>query len=226
MIRKFFLSIIIVVTLLIIISPIIVFIFFFRDSGISRNVNDWAALGSYIGGIQTPIISALSVIVLGYLTFLVSKNSSKENKNLFLQQKRIEAYDELMKLLVPFHLTYQRGLQYLEKINSTKNNKQEIDLTNILYDADEFNNKTYFFSEFHYSLYNFNTRYSHLFDYDFESKDYLELIRLTLELKEQHTSFYSAILNSNTELLKPFNSIEELNRLLALFLNQIRNEIN
>jgi hypothetical protein len=72
--------------------------FYFRKfSGydFSDDPGKWGVFGDYIGGTLNPIISLASFLVLSYLTYQVSKQSTDENRDLILQQRRLKGYEEL-----------------------------------------------------------------------------------------------------------------------------------
>ena len=230
MIKKSLFFLFLIVAIVFTLAPIFMFAIHFNTTDISNNIEYWGAFGSYIGGIVTPIVSTITVIILGYLTYFVGKNSNKENSNLFIQQKRIEAYDELTRLLVPFQFTIEKSLPKLKRFNAEieKMDSENFEFEKILDKAEEIHNETIFHLEFYFNLYNFRIRYGYLFSYNFESNDYKELVQIAKQITTQTSSFYTAVIKSDPSLIQIINvsHFEELNILMGKFLTKLQDEIN
>lgn len=82
--------------LLILLVPLIgillPYIYTFSNATLSTNPTDWGVFGDYIGGILNPIFSLINIILLVYLTYLVSK---KDDERAF-EEIKYKAYKELM----------------------------------------------------------------------------------------------------------------------------------
>ncbi|HRW64002.1 MAG TPA: hypothetical protein P5132_10960, partial [Bacteroidales bacterium] len=214
------------VSVILIFIPVLFYIIKFRTYNFSDSPADWALLGNYIGGILGPIISLLSLIVLGYITFLISKNSNIENKNLFVFQRKVEAYEEFVKFLPSFNIIPNRlnqlvGNKYkelmLRKIESIDMQSQ---------DMQEVYKLINYYSEFHYFLSNFKVRYSHLFDYNFNSEDYLKLVETSGIIKEIFNEFYKNMLDDRLELkIEIEEPFKNLSKFLVNFINGLREEL-
>ncbi|MFC2080457.1 hypothetical protein ACFLRQ_03175, partial [Bacteroidota bacterium] len=81
--------------LLFLLVPIIIFLIYFNKQVISTDINDWGQFGSYFGGILTPIISVLSLIILVNIYLKLGKDESFEKWRLYRNQMKHEAYIEL-----------------------------------------------------------------------------------------------------------------------------------
>lgn len=71
--------------------PIVLYVWNFLGMPLSKNPTDWGVLGDYVGGILNPLLSLVNIIVLIYITTLVSK---VENKRL-INEFRHSAYLDL-----------------------------------------------------------------------------------------------------------------------------------
>jgi hypothetical protein len=207
--------------------PVLYFWVKFRFSNISSNVSDWGDFGSYVGGIVTPIISIYSVIILGYITYLLSRNSNEENKKLYLLQRKLEAYEEFSKYFPRFNKTPLK-LQYI--LQRITRNLDEIGTDKELHksESEEIFQQVEFFVEFYYFLFNFNLRYGHLFDYDFESNDYKKSLSLLCQVKDDFLSIYEGFVLLDFSLVKINESIDKIAKMmdyLVNFTNDIRKEI-
>lgn len=209
-------------------SPIIIFISVFKTQPISQNITDWGAMGDYIGGITNPIISLLSLFILGYLTYLVSKISVKENKNLYLLQKKIEAYDKLMEQGKHFNVIPEKVAQYINRSITKMKADENPSMNTIENETNEVRKLFDFYIEFHNFLYLFHVRYSHLFHYNFRSIEYQELIASSLKLKTEFTRLLDVLLTLDTKYKQDdFSDIlQEFGDIYVDFLNNLREELS
>lgn len=83
---------VIVITLILTFIPIIYYAYNFHS--ISSNTNDWANLGSYIGGILIPLYSLLSLIFIVWISILIYRRDTKYNKKQ-LEIPKTKALNEL-----------------------------------------------------------------------------------------------------------------------------------
>lgn len=205
--------------------PIIIFTFFFNSQVVSDNISDWASFGGYIGGTVNTVISVLSFFVLSWLTYLVSDINNKENKKLNILDKKLTAYDELIK----FSPEINRRLILIEFLIDKMNYKAE--LTSDLNDVDyikakkELFQNSNFFIDFYYFVFNFNVRYSHIFEYDFNSEDY----KLFLESSKQVKDFFYSVIKKfeiDQGEIPNFPDMEIFAERLVIIINELRNEIN
>jgi len=226
--KQIFKITILIIIFLIIATPILVFISKFDDFEISKNMTDWGALGSYIGGITGSIISLFNLIILAYITYIVGKNSIKENKNLFVFKMRMEAYDELMKFAlklnsIPINSAKQRFKQRFDEIKGEVTPEYYYEqYSSILKVLD-------FVPDFHYFIFNFNARYNHIFHFDFKSKIYKDLLQSSESLNNSILSLYDDFgsgksttgekINFNTEIFS------EMHKHLVDFVNELKKEL-
>ena len=89
--------------------PNLFYIWKFRFNSISPTPSDWGVYGDFVGGSINPLISILNIIVLGYLTYIISDVDGKradENINaqkiITLNQMRYNNVLELSKTLDTF----------------------------------------------------------------------------------------------------------------------------
>lgn len=162
-------------------AVVVTFIVWFRKHSISNDISYWASTGDFIGGILGPLISFFSLILLGYLTFIVSKQTIDENVMLNIKLRRLDAYNELTKRIsLP-----QNFISSLKDSIITINGKMDLD-NSLTYLPDYYENalkdlsihKTNI-SEFNGFMANFKIRYGHLFEFNFESeksKDFEEIM--------------------------------------------------
>jgi len=78
-----------------------IFYFSIFSSGLSSNQETWGQFGDFIGGILNPFLSFVSMIILAYLTHLVSQNDQKTSekalkvqRKLVISQLRQQAFSE------------------------------------------------------------------------------------------------------------------------------------
>ncbi|WP_373943095.1 hypothetical protein OEG92_08340 [Polaribacter sejongensis] len=109
----------IIIGIIVIIIPVLTFVFVFINNPISDKQSDWADFGTYINGILTPIVSIFSFLILIYIYFEIEKLSNENNHNLFILQKRMEAFEELEKYIHEFSQINLRFLQIKNTLTST-----------------------------------------------------------------------------------------------------------
>ena len=216
-----------IVMLVSLIIPIFYFWLKFKSFNISSSISDWGNFGAYIGGVITPIISVYSVIILGYITFLIGKNSNEESKNLYILQKRLEAYDELMKYLPKIHQAPIKMKLQIDALMHILIEENDISLERYLRETDKVLEQVEFFVDFHYFAFNYLPRYGHLFQYDFDSIDYRKIIDLSGQIRDYFLSFHKGLVNRTETSYMPegIASIDELFDHLVNFINEIRNEL-
>lgn len=181
--KKVIISIICIFSFLLIV-PIGLYVINFFSIGISSNPVNWGVFGDYIGGIINPIIGIASLIVLGYLTIIMGKQSTEESKKLFLLQQKMDAFNILVKNIDDFELLPEKyGIVKLKsdellRLSLEQQGYEHFKLINEIYDVDFSMTKIY------YSIKNFGTKYQHLFKYNFSSEEYLTLLEKAVYLKE------------------------------------------
>ncbi|WP_056248711.1 hypothetical protein [Flavobacterium sp. Leaf82] len=223
--NKIFMYILVLVLLILIIIPLFLFVLKFNSYSISDNVEDWVFFGDYLGGTVNTAISFSSLIFLGYLTYLLSKQSNSENKKNNILMRRMDAYDELTSFLPQinqFLFDFSKSANtILDKITEKPLN---VDL--IIEKKLELNRQIVLFKNFYSLLFSFNVRYGHLFDYDFNSEDYNKIVKKADTLK---TFFEKTIDFLNGEMDTPNIIEDDLMRTffddLVVFINLVRKEL-
>lgn len=92
--------------------PIIFYVIQFSSLKISNDPNYWGIFGTYFSGVLSPFLSLINIIVLAYLTYLVSKHEDSSKLNEF----RYKAYIELTAQLD----TLKENSLTLENLNSVE----------------------------------------------------------------------------------------------------------
>ena len=165
-----FLWVISILTVLGIAFAIFKFFEFFGNTSYSYDIAQWGQFGDFFGGILNPFISLISLIILGYLTYIVNRESGNNNIALFKLEKKMEAFDQLM--------NYHQYLSKTERV-LVPDIKKHLDIYNrdvwakidpeLLKRIKDF---YYYFIDVNYYIQSFNLRYSHLFKYNFKSTDF------------------------------------------------------
>lgn len=146
----------------------------FYTKNISDNTIDWANFGNYTGGVITPIISYCSFILLGLLTYWVSRNSSKEAFNHQLWIRKNDAYLDLTKRF-PHIVTFVNLFnENISLINTKIELGKGVDFIPGYFEEASIGLKKYVvqISEFTSLVNFFKIQYSHLFRYDFDNIDF------------------------------------------------------
>jgi hypothetical protein len=213
--------------IVLIVIPVIIYIIHFRKLDISNDVNDWSTFTDYISGILNPIIGLISLILLGYITYLVGVIGSKENKNLFVLQKKLEAYDEFASWLPVVTNNYDKLNKILHDVD-TAYKKAIADSTNQIHNITI--NNDYLLeidslSKFNNFLNYFPLRYSHFFSYDFESDEYKGLRGIFIYIKELFTNKFNGYINRK-EYNRDFKIIENVSSDLFESLNKVLEEFH
>lgn len=190
----------------------------------SGNKNtDWANFGDFLGGTIGTIVSLFSLIILAYLTFVLSKSSNEENKKVSILLKRLESYDKISSHL-PILLQTTGDLANISEflnhyltVGDEKKYDENIQL---------FAEKSKHFDRLFSTIVTFDLLYGHLYSYSFNSPEYNKLIDQTNRLKhiynmisndlilkdkqstridevlinDFNTNFYSILKNLKTEL--------------------------
>lgn len=223
MIKKYIFRIALVLSTLVILIPIVVFVFHFNSQIISNSISDWGSFGDYIGGLINTVVSILSLIILAYITYLIGENSNKENKRLFILQKRIVAYEELAKYFPRINLSATYLMRDMRKYYLSQ---VDISETKFKPDSDDFFEYLKEVMEYHYFLFNFKLRYSHLFDYNFESKKYKELMESSKKLNDSFVIFNNYLVNPIKEEKIDIKQIFDIHiDKVVVFVNEIRKEL-
>lgn len=216
---------IIIVFIIILVIPITTFIINFKKHSVSNLISDWGAFGDYFGGILNTIISFLSLIILGLLTYYISKQSNDENKKVNLLMRKLDSYDELTKHL-PEVNQFLPNLDKSCRLLTNKFSNELIDPLEIKEEKKELFYSISTFSDFYYFLYSFNARYGHLFNYDFDSENFKLLLKKGSELNDHFKSVKDSFeFGENKYSAFEVNVLKDFFDLLVKFINGIREEL-
>lgn len=149
----------------------------FKNNSISKIPSDWGSFGDFFGGILNPIISLFSLILLGFISYFVAKESNNESKELNLRGRRMDAYNELTRHLPSFDRVVHR---FLDAVSVMNINIQNVKTTeNYTAQLDYLFNKISLpiqqIGEYNLYVRTFAVQYEHIFDYDFESKEFIDM---------------------------------------------------
>lgn len=197
----------------------------------SNNISDWGTFGDFFGGTLNTLISGISLIVLGYLTHLVAKQSNEENKKNNLLLRKLDVFDELTSYQPELNIFIGDFIRFLNIINKDFKTPFLTPEKRLHYEL-ELSKKNGFFIELYYYLYSFKNRYGHLFNYNFSSPEYVRLItngeimikffennRTLLELKEVRDS------EKLDDVELDVNTYEIFLGDLAIFIHKLRKEL-
>lgn len=174
--KKYRLLFILGVFVLFLILLIPFYVWNFKESGIASDPQAWGVLGDYFGGILNPIISLASLFILGCLTYLVAKQTNKESKNIFILERRMLADDELAKYVKSINAFTPRMESAMSLMPVYEKLPAEQALPYTIKVLEELKELSTTYREFHFTLFEFNPRYGHLFKYDFNSQEYKDLL--------------------------------------------------
>jgi hypothetical protein len=194
---------------LIAILPIIFLYYKLGNQTISNDISDWSDFGGFVSGTTNTIISIFSLIILAYLTYFVGQQSNKENKNVNLLMRKLDAYDALASHMPRFNIfahDFSRNARIVMK--ELKAEKRSLEFQNRINNLIE--NISYIY-ELNYFLYSFSNRYGHLFDYNFAGEEYRGLTKISEKVNQFYSEFAVKI-ELEEEILSAVNmeDIEEL----------------
>lgn len=166
-----------------------------RDGASSPTLLELANLGS----ILSPVVTILSIVVLGYLSNVFAKYS-------VVKSQKISAFQELIKKFYEINIIECRQLKD-EVINSSVKYLKEHLTKEILYENFKEHsinsmNNLIVFKEFYFELRDFKYKYDYLFDYDFNSAKFIEILGKAKTMNDMVS-----------QLLKHSNNEEELNKI-------------
>jgi hypothetical protein len=210
----------ITVGLVIFISPIIIYMWYFNQSEISTNAEAWGVFGDFVGGVMNPLLSLANLGVLGYLTYLIAKQSNEENRKRALHDKRMIAYDRLCEHAAAIN-SFNYKLRIIPKVNPNEKSVEGL-AEHVSELLNEMRKVAHFYIDLSSFLREFNVRYSHLFDYDFKSKVYLQLIK-DCELVFEY--FISKVDSNDEEVTSGAPPLKQFADKMTDFINAIRNEV-
>lgn len=197
------------------IIPIVFYYKNFKNHSPSPSATDWGAFGDYMGGIINPIIGFFSIVILGYISIKIGKNSTDEQKDLFISQQRRLAYQELIAEYSKFKTILANisvNRERLKRIEEIDVDKQNVD---IIIRFTEYKIELNMFKIY---LSSFGVKYHKLFDYDFESPKYTKVHSLM-------TGIIEILLFSGTENIDD-QKIKKNNNAFIGFIDDLKSELN
>ena len=163
--------------IVIIVGVVCFYIYNFKSNPISAFPADWGSFGDFFGGILNPIISLYSLILLGFISYYIAKDSSNESNEMNMRLRRMDAYRELNEHLNAFEglmIVLTDSLRVL--LIRIKNDQH---LNNAGEYLNEVSNRiqkpAQELVELQLFLERFPIQFAYLFNYNFESDDYLLL---------------------------------------------------
>lgn len=245
--KKILLIVVTAIALVLIIYPMKYFIRTFSSSEISSDMTNWGAFGDYYFGTINSIIALASLCVLGYITWLISKNSILANKKLHDLERKRAAYDNLMEYIpkvnlidskLSIFLSGQRHMveeidRQLEDLsNAEEITKEEI---NIIKERQFLANREFLSAgdiilegrEYQFFIKSFSPRYRNLFRYNFDSDEYKEFNESVRIMTDNLDSFYRKLLKREYSFdgTPSQNHITNHAELLTEFVNSLHEEI-
>jgi hypothetical protein len=207
-----------IIFIITVIFPVIFYVYYFGNFEISTNSQNWAEFGSYFGGILSPIIALFSTIILGLLTYELSKNNSTENLNIFKLQQKILAYQEISKMNNEIDKA-ENNLNIYNDLMDKLGKVGEKQLAAEQY-IKAMEGLITGLSELTIKVTNFPINYGHLFKYNFESKNYENL-------KVKTSEYYNSMKISEDFNKGKLNfTQEELMNEFKVFLIELKKELN
>jgi len=80
------------INLVFLVFVVVAYIINFRGMSISSQTQDWGTFGDYFGGILNPIIGIMNLVLLVYITFLISDTEESRSQNELNNQKKFALY--------------------------------------------------------------------------------------------------------------------------------------
>ena len=230
--KKHKLLILAIILLLIVFCLVAIPVYYYYNQfgGFNRSLKpeDWGVFGDYLGGVLNPIISLISLIILGYLTYIVSRHGAKENKSLFFLEQRVYAYKELTQAFDDINALTSALSGHLTKLHF------RIKMAKIGEGADKLNEGLKVIdtldsvTKFYNTLFYFKLKHGHLFNYDFDSKEYqttLEDTKIYVDSMMEYKKKFAGEVDdkdSVSELVLPTDYMTRLTNIV----NQLREELS
>lgn len=207
-----------------ILTPIFIYGFHFGITPLSNNKTDWGAYGDFIGGTVNTIISLISLIVLGYITYLVSKNTNEESRKQQLLLRKMDVYDKLGNYILESLMAFRKwetNANYILELQKTFESNSEHWADYIRKTRSDFN----ILMEMIYYIQSFKTMAGHLFKYNFEREEFKNLQEAATSLSNYikkvddfHNSEEKTIEDGNETIMNFSNHMD-------LFLKTLQKEI-
>lgn len=158
-IRKAFtkLILLLVVGVFILLCVVGFYIYSFHSNPISTNPADWGSFGDFLGGILNPIISLYSLVLLGFISYYIAKDSNNESNELNLRMRRMDAYNELTQHLPSLDRVV---ITLSDSIEILKNNSMDNSFETFQFIRNKMERPTQQFIEYDLYLKDFDIRYA------------------------------------------------------------------
>lgn len=239
--NQYVISIIVVVILFL---PILIYVMFFHNLPIGDPSN-WSSFGSFYGGVLGPIITAITTLLLIYITTIIAKNEENRQKEFILSEYRQNVINKLVsyqqslnniksqfwvkKLLLESQITknkyeynnlssWDKGTPEIQK--SQQDKKNDLELSIKLFYADIIYN----IAEIKAYFENFETNHTLLFNNNYTEKGDFTTINSELNLLEDFLKNHLI----KVDILIPQNipQIEsEISKLINLITNKSKNNV-
>ncbi len=205
---------------------IILFIKLVAEYPTSDNLDDLSAYGDYFGGVLNPIIGIVSLCILGYLTYFVSRKGAKENKSLFILQQRTIAFNSISNFEVNYHSYFHRAMATTGTINSIMGKGEKVVLNDVLSDIQ--NNHLKLLESCNQILH-FEQIHGHWFKYDFENELYIKLLINLREEQQRSIKFMEAIYDGNSEKTIQYSQNSKFDDIIKgfeIFISEIKPQLS
>lgn len=209
--RVILITVLILGGLAIIFCPILIFMDNFQNQVKSTDIQHWGMFGDFFGGVTNTMISFVSLIVLAYISIVISKIGSDEHEKALIRERKREAYDKLSSSLTTLELTASRIVRHLKSIES-KHYAQMVKLNdstvinNSILTIETMINK---YDEYHTFLFNFPVRYNQLFNIDLSSELHKEMITSSSVYQTTLNNLYEDLLNERSYKFSELSNAEK-----------------
>lgn len=199
---------------------ILIFLSYFSKQNVSTDISLWGTFGDFFGGILNPFISLISLLLIAFLTIFIT---SKENQKQFYLEKKIEAYGELMNYFTKLKFIEQSVFKEIAVINSLEGD--ELKTKVIIAHKAKIINGINFFDEFDAYIKVFSIKYDHIFDYDFNNKEFTKLVDDSFRVNSVLEAVKGHLENNDLkiELVKDFE--EPFYTRLKVFVQRLKEEV-
>ncbi len=217
---KKLLIIMLCISVTVVIIVLLIFFINFKNQSFSNRISDWGAFGDYFGGVLNSSISFISLLILSFLTYLISKQSSQDDKENNLLMRKMDAYDKLTSYIPIIN----RSLSQIPKSTLLISN-EKINEFSLKENKDEIYKCIRDFSEAHHFIFVFKARYGHVFNYNFDSKEFQNLIKSSSKLNEYLNSIKESFDLNEFTLTNIDDGIENFVDSIVMLVNSLRKEL-
>lgn len=165
------------ISLLFIFVPISFYVIKFWNHTFSNDPAVWGTFGDYVGGTINTILSLSSLVILAILTNSVNKQSNEENKKINFLLRRLDSYDQLTCYLNEIgQIIMHLDAHTIGYNTDSKSFSEDYNGENLI----DFKKRLIEFTVF---LEAFQPRFGHLYQYNFNSLEFNNLIKNSHELR-------------------------------------------